>query len=258
MTTLEGTTSYGYDGDGRLTSVTLPNNTRNITYQYDAAGNRQTVTDNGVTTGYTTNNLNEYAAMGGTTNTYDQAGNLVATDGPGGSGSYTYDALNRLIGVTNASGTWTYEYDALDNRTAVVHNGQRTEYLVDPLGLGNVFSEYNGSGQLLAHYTRGLRLASRVDASGAADYYDFDATGSTVGLIGPGGIYVNRYRYLPFGESLSASESVANLFQYNGALGVQADGSGLNYMRARYYDPAQGRFTQPDPIGLIGGSNFYI
>jgi len=36
-----------------------------------------------------------------------------------------------------------------------------------------------------------------------------------------------------------------------------ADASGLLYRRNRYYDPATGRFTQPDPIGLAGGLNLY-
>lgn len=38
---------------------------------------------------------------------------------------------------------------------------------------------------------------------------------------------------------------------------AQADASGLMYRRNRYYDPASGRFTQPDPIGLAGGVNLY-
>jgi RHS repeat-associated protein len=40
-------------------------------------------------------------------------------------------------------------------------------------------------------------------------------------------------------------------------VGEKRDGSGLLYMRNRYYDPKQGRFTQEDPIGLAGGLNLY-
>jgi RHS repeat-associated protein len=35
------------------------------------------------------------------------------------------------------------------------------------------------------------------------------------------------------------------------------DASGLLYRRNRYYDPASGRFTQEDPVGLAGGVNLY-
>ena len=35
------------------------------------------------------------------------------------------------------------------------------------------------------------------------------------------------------------------------------DGSGLVYMRNRYYDPISGQFTQIDPIGPAGGLNLY-
>ncbi|WP_222429720.1 RHS repeat domain-containing protein [Cobetia crustatorum] len=33
--------------------------------------------------------------------------------------------------------------------------------------------------------------------------------------------------------------------------------TGLHYNRFRYYDPAVGRFTTQDPIGLMGGENLY-
>ncbi len=35
------------------------------------------------------------------------------------------------------------------------------------------------------------------------------------------------------------------------------DVSGQQYKRNRYYDPATGQFTQPDPIGIAGGLNSY-
>src|SRR5262249_59653877 len=106
------------------------------------------------------------------------------------------------------TGTWTYEYDAMGDRIAVVHNGVRTEYLVDPTGLGDVVAEYNSSGALVAHYTQGLGVTSRVDASGAAAYYDFDAVGNTTALTGAGGAILNSYSYLPFGEVLSQTEGI--------------------------------------------------
>jgi RHS repeat-associated protein len=36
-----------------------------------------------------------------------------------------------------------------------------------------------------------------------------------------------------------------------------SEGSGLQYMRNRYYDPTRGQFTQADPIGVGGGLNLY-
>jgi RHS repeat-associated protein len=50
----------------------------------------------------------------------------------------------------------------------------------------------------------------------------------------------------------------ANLDSWSGDLVNQSrDMSGQMYMRNRYYDPATGRFTQEDPIGLAGGLNAY-
>src|SRR5206468_2635885 len=95
--------------------------------------------ENGITTDYVTNNLNEYATVGGVAYIYDADGNLTSD----GVNTYAYDQQNRLISVTGPGGITQYEYDALGNRTASIVNGQRTEYLLDPTGLVNVIGEYD-------------------------------------------------------------------------------------------------------------------
>jgi RHS repeat-associated protein len=256
MTTLEGVFQYGYDKTGQLTSVITPSN-RTIQYQYDEAGNRTTVSDNGVNTNYTSNNFNEYTAVGNDVYTYDKDGNLATKTANGQTSTYTYDVENRLTKVVNPTGTWEYQYDALGNRVATTLNGQRTEYLLDPTGLGNIVGEYDSNGSLVARYNYGAGLVSRVNGSNS-NYYDADSLGSIVGVTAIDGSYANRYSYLPFGEAVSKVEGVANPFEYVGRYGVMDEGNGLDFMRARFYDPGLGRFTNQDPIGLNGrDTNFY-
>ncbi len=256
MTTLQGTTTYGYNAAGELTSVLLPGN-RTITYSYDATGNRTEVSDSGVATDYTTNNLNQYTSVGGTSYTYDAAGNLIVKVGGGTGTIYTYDTEDRLTGVQNATDTWIYQYDALGNRIGAIHNGQAEHFLIDPLGQNALVGEFDSKGNLLAHYTQGIGLTSRIDASNAKTFYNFDGSGNTVGISGSAGTYVNSYSYLPFGEIQSSAQTIANPFQFGGQLGVMAQGNGLNIMGARFYDPATGRFLSRDPIGIAGGGNIY-
>ncbi|WP_035081231.1 putative Ig domain-containing protein, partial [Aphanizomenon flos-aquae] len=253
LTTLEGKTSYGYDLTGQLTSVALASG-RNIEYKYDAAGNRITVKDSGATTNYSTNNLNQYTTVGGNAYTYDKDGNLTSKTIGGKTSSFSYDIENRLIGVTNADGTWQYQYDALGNRIGSTFNGQKTDYLLDPTGLGDVVGEYTGS--QATRYSHGLGLASRNDGT-TTSFFDTDAIGSVVGLSGTGGNYLNSYSYLPFGESLTKTETVANSFEYVGQFGVMNEANGLDFMRARFYTSGEGRFLNPDPIGITGGINLY-
>ncbi len=253
----EGTTSYQYNALNELTQVTLPSG-RIISYEYDAVGNRKRVIDNGATTSYATNGLNQYSSIGGNVNEYDRSGNLVLRRSNTSDSAFTYDAQGNLTSVITPSDSIVYEYDALGNRSATISNGQRTEFLVDPMGLGNVVAEFNSSGALLASYQVGQGLVSRTDSNGLSHYYDADAVGNIIGMTGTSGSYVNQYRYLPFGERLSKTESVPNPFEFGGLMGVMSDPSGLNYMRKRYYDPAMGRFTSPDPIGLQGhDTNLY-
>ena len=257
MTTLDGVTTYEYDAIGQLTGVTYPNG-RHITYEYDPAGNRITVTDNGVATAYTTNNMNQYNQVGSTTYTYDDDGNMISKTDAGGTTTYEYDVENRLVRVvTPSDGTWKYTYDALGNRVAITHDDVKTRYIHDPIGLVDVAAEYNDTGVLAARYIHGFGLVSRLDSSNNPAYYAFDAIGHTRQLTDAMGVVVSSYNYSPFGIPLQTDETIPNPFKYVGRYGVMEEGNGLRFMRARYYEPNTGRFLQIDPIGYDGGSNLY-
>jgi RHS repeat-associated protein len=73
-------------------------------------------------------------------------------------------------------------------------------------------------------------------------------------MTGSNGNYFATYSYLPFGQTLSTSGASANPFAYVGQWGVIGVGTGLEFMRARFYDNSIGRFLSNDPINLLGGS----
>jgi RHS repeat-associated protein len=262
MSTMDGEWTYTYDPTGQLTRAVFVSSHPNIvdqefSYEYDALGNRVRTVLNGDTTDYTANNLNQYASAGATTFLYDLDGNLVRENGPQGSRLFSYDARSQLVEVSTPEGTWQYEYDVFGNRTATVVNGVRREFLLDPTGLVHVIGEYNDAGVRTVSYAHGLGLEAAI---GAADisYYDFGALGSTVGMSGTSGTYVNEYVYEPFGDTLYSVESVDNSFEFVGELGVRSEENGLYFMRARYYDAEQGRFVSQDPIRLASGDpNMY-
>src|SRR5262249_43028522 len=83
MTTLEGTTEYVYDDGGQLILASLPGG-RIIRYEFDEAGNRREVNDNGVASAYTVNDMNQYVAVGAAVQGFDADGNLVSSAGPDG------------------------------------------------------------------------------------------------------------------------------------------------------------------------------
>ena len=255
MTTGGVTTSYGYDADGELTSASSPGDT--ILYAYEPDGNRTSVTDNGVVTDYTSNSMNEYTQVGDTTYQYDANGNMIGATTNGQTTTYSFNALNQLIGVSGTPGSFSYSYDALGYQISSTANGQTTNNLIDPFGLGNVAAQFDSSGNLIAHYTYGLGLVSQVSASAFSYYYDYNLQGSTVGITNAAGKYVNQYSYDPFGQVTTISAGIANPFAFVGQDGASSDGNGLEYMRARYFDPSTGQFVSNDPLGLgAGGTNF--
>lgn len=248
-TTAAGTTTYAYDANGQLVAVDLPGG-RTIAYSYDAAGNRTSVTDSSLgTTTYTADDLNQYTVVGAANLAYDADGNLIND----GTTTYTFDDENRLISVSGPGGTTTYHYDPFGNRDSETVNGVTTFFLYDNTGLGDLFGTYDDAGSLatIANYAHGLDLTSATTAGGTA-FYQFDAIGSTVQITDSGGSVANAYMYLPFGET-TVTAGGTDRFTFIGSQGVQTDGNGQHYMRARMYSSTFGGFYSNDPLGFAAG-----
>jgi RHS repeat-associated protein/uncharacterized repeat protein (TIGR01451 family) len=248
-------THYGYDATGQLTQVVLPGG-QTITYVYNAAGDRTEVINNDTVTSYASNVMNEIMQVGSASLHYDANGNLHTVTDSTGTTQYQFNDLNHLVSITAPDGTVTsFQYSPLGYLVGTNVGGTQTSYLVDPTGLGNVVGSYNGSGSLIAHYIYGLGLVSQTEPSGTG-YYDFDASGNTVGITGASGSYINQYKYLPFGETTTVSETLPNSFTFLGQFGAMQIGNNLFYMRARDYTPATGQFLSNDPFGLgVGDPN---
>lgn len=262
METHYGTWSYAYDPAGRLTRAVLESTDpeipdRELLYSYDAFGNRVEEVIDGQARQYAVNALNQYIQAGDYSYTYDLDGNLIRQEGPGGVVLYSYDDLNRLVGVTKGDENWEYRYDALGSLVYASNNGAETHYVNDPIMLGNLVGEYGPGGEQQARYTHGHGLVSSWNAVWGEGYFTFDPMGNTSEITGPGAALLNSYAYEPFGSVLAGSGDYSNPFAFMGELGVMAGPDGINYVRARHYEPSAGRFMQADPIGIAGGLNLY-
>jgi RHS repeat-associated protein len=85
-------------------------------------------------------------------------------------------------------------------------------------------------------------------------YYLNNAHGDVVGLVDSKGTVVNSYKYDAFGNIVEAKEQVHNRFKYAGEQYDQV--TGQYYLRARFYNPVVGRFTQED-VYRGDGLNLY-
>jgi RHS repeat-associated protein len=93
----------------------------------------------------------------------------------------------------------------------------------------------------------------RSEATGTVSYVT-DAVSSHLALANDAGVISTEYTYEPFGAATSTGMQSRNAFQFTGR---ENDGIGLDYHRARYYDPASSRFVSEDPLGLRAGINLY-
>ncbi|WP_456446646.1 RHS repeat domain-containing protein, partial [Thiolapillus sp.] len=218
-------TSFGYDGNHNLTSVTYPdgNTTR---YLYDAEDRliRQIDARGNITTF-------EYDATGQLTRrtypdgtyermTYDASGRMTTfTDANGDTTQYEYDGAYRIVRkvfadlteetytytpkgqiatATNSSGTVRYEYDVNDRlATKTNPDGSETSYLYDPNGnVIQIAVRLVGGADRTTRYTYDAlnRIDSVIDADGLITTFTYDAIGNLTSESYPNGV-VSTYTY---------------------------------------------------------------
>ena len=257
-------TTYTHDNANRLTGLAARTSGNNVVasfvYTLDANGNRtgidkQTPLSPALparteTASYLHNRL---TATDSTLYTHDNEGQLQ-TKQNGSTTSYSFNKAYRLTGI---SGGTSYQYDGSGKRIRAVRNGVTTRYIYD--AVGNLLAEADGSNTITRYYIHGQGLLAAVTPANATFCYHYDGVGSTVAITDGSQNVVNSYAYTPDGMIMGENEAFAQPFKYVGQLGVMAEPNGLYYMRARYYNPATGRFISEDPLGFGGGDvNLYV
>lgn len=268
------TTTFGYDALDRLTSAS---GAYTATYSYSPDGNLLNKSEGGVSTslGYPPDNspaptVRPHAAVtvtvGGTQQTYNYDANGNLTHRPGQ--TLSYDAEHRLIGVSGPV-TATYSYDG-DGQLVRRDTAEGTTLYLGPYleafapahppepplpptpppGLTHrhylpLVSQWglqvNGQTPQLTKYylVNGQRIAVRTGSAPVIYLYQ-DALGSTSATSANTN---NSMRYWPYGATRSGTLDTP--YRYTGQ---RIEPTGLYFYQARWYDPALGRFLQPDTI----------
>lgn len=237
MTDTSGVTEYEYDALYRLTGVTYPDKDT-TDYTYDPMGNRLTQVIDGTTTlDYTYDDADQMTDVEGVSYDYDDNGNRTDAD----SDTFDWDAEDRLAGtdIDSVAGSYAYNGDGL--RMSRTIDSVPVDYVWDQnAALPVILEDSDGN-----RYVYGLDLLTRINSTDE-EWYLTDGLGSTTALADANGDVNGTYTYDVFGAERSHTGD-ATEFSYTGE---QVDPSGLQYLRARYYDPGVGRFVSKDPLYL--------
>ncbi len=251
--------TYGYDKTHRLTSDSGPGGSQG--WAYDAADNLAAITTTAGTQAFAYDHANELTALtttgAATTNVayaYNADGDRTAQgDGGGSAGStFGWDQADRLIRATvgtTTTASYTYDGDGLRQSKAVTVTGGVTttsETWETVVGMPQLLQDGN------MRYVYGpLGPIEQIDGSDVPTYYYQDQLGSTRGLIDGSGTTVGTYSYDAYGQVTSHTGMAATPLQYAGQYTDVV--TSLQYLRARYYDPATGQFLSRDPLVMITG-----
>jgi len=241
----------------------------NISFTYDAVGNRLAVDDNGAITRYAVNNLNQYIKVGEFAPTYDRNGNLSGM----GTWLYRYDAINRLVFASNGTTTARFFYDAKNRCVArsYQHTGAGLKAPSSALTLNtydnwSMIEERDSTGAQRARYVhgRGIDEIIVIVNQNGTFYPHHDVLGNVTMLTDRHGRLVERYTYSVSGQvaisdmagQVLPRSAVGNRWMFTGREWLQE--VGLYDYRNRVYSGELGRFLQTDPIRFSAGDiNIY-
>jgi RHS repeat-associated protein len=196
---------------------------------------------------------------------FDPCGNLTELDSGAALG---YDYAGRMTSATLTGMTTWAQYDHTGlraRRTDESPTGRSGTLYVDDLLIergeqDHVTLRVQFGGRLAALIDIGQATASGVDSTAMAPRYQFqDRLGSVGYELDGGGDVVSCEEYLPYGGTalLLGQPDVlaAKRYRYSGK--ERDPSTGLYDYGLRYYIPAQGRWTTPDPAGEVDGLNLF-
>jgi RHS repeat-associated protein len=142
-----------------------------------------------------------------------------------------------------------------------------------------VVQERNGSNVPQVHYTRGADLSGSLSGAGgigglllrssgysagswgAQNAYHGDGNGNVTALVDGSGTLQAVYKYDPFGNTIASTGSLAaaNTMRFSSKPVILTTGGnfGAVYYGYRFYDPANQRWQNRDPIEEKGGIIHY-
>lgn len=250
---------YRYDSLDRLESVSRrdPSGSKSFRkYVYDIYGNRlKEYHEEELSIEYRYDEANQLLEKhviggGGSEYVYDRSGNLVRRDDT----SYTYDANHRLRQITPRANDHhiNLDYAATGERVCLKSSSENDTGYFFFDGMQEILSVSSKPFAATAFW--GFQTDTLLALSGASQVPQrayTDAQGSVVGTEGAESLTT----YDPFGVVVSGYLDKSN-FGFCGKRYHPVVGWYDN--RARFYDPEVGRFTQPDPQGVLDGPNLYL
>ena len=255
------TTDFDYSANGSLLSAistALPPED----FDYDALGNRTSSSAHG--DDYQVSAGNRLDSDGDYIYEYDANGSLTLKLAivTGESAAFAYDHRARLVRVElrDAQGdvlsVHEYRYDAFDRRIATIVDGEITNVVYDG---ATAWADYGATGEVVRRYLAGENIdetLAQTDVVDGLTWFLADRLNTVHDILDASGNLANHIEYAAFGEVLSQSNAdVDTRFLFTGR---ELDPTGMYFYRARYYDPAVGRFISEDPLGFSGGdANLY-